>query len=70
MPNSFPREVDLPVFKWILIAATHQEGELTAVSLIDAAEIEPIGLRFLIGHEACRGGEVEQAIVPVQGAYR
>src|SRR5262252_7414835 len=68
LAQSFPREVDLPVFKWILVATTHQERELIAVSLIDVAEIEPIALRFVIGHEACRGGEVEQAIVPIHGA--
>src|SRR5215469_1391781 len=68
LAQSFPREVDLPVFKWILVAATHQERELIAISLINVTEIEPIALRFVIGHEVCCGGEVEQAIVPVHGA--
>src|SRR5579862_8874485 len=65
--QAFPGEVDLAVFKWILVAPAYEEWKLIAVSLIDAAEIEPIALRLVIGHEACRGGEVEQAIVPVHG---
>src|SRR5579872_3093117 len=56
------------MFKWILVAATQKKRELIAVSLIDVAEIEPIALRLVIGHEACRGGEVKQAIVAVHGA--
>jgi hypothetical protein len=38
------------------------------LSLEDGAEVEPIALRLVISHEACRCGEVEQAIVAVHGA--
>jgi hypothetical protein len=68
LAQSFPREVNLPVFKWILIAATHQERELPAISHKDLTEVEPIALRFVIGREACRGSDVELAIMPVHGA--
>ena len=61
--QSFLREVDLPMFKGIFVAATQQERELIAISLEEVAEIEPIALRFLISHEPRCCGEVEQAIV-------
>ena len=61
--QSFFREVNLPVFKGIFVAATDQEGELIAVKLEETAEVEPIALRLVIGCEARRCGEVEQAIV-------
>ena len=62
------REVDLPVLKGIFIAAAHQERELVAICLEEAAKVEPIALRLVIGHEACCRGEVEQAIVAVHRA--
>ena len=61
-------EVDLPVFKGILLAAAYKERELTSVRLEEAAEVEPVALRRMIGHEARCCGEVEQAIVTVHGA--
>jgi len=61
--KAFFREVDLSVLKGIIIAAAHQERELIAVSLEKAAEVEPIALRLMIGHEACCCAKVEQAIV-------
>src|SRR5215469_1960369 len=67
-PQSFLSEVDLPVFKWIFVAAAHQERELSVVSLEEPTEIEPVALRFVIGHEAGCSSKVEQSIVPVHGA--
>ena len=64
----FLREVYLPVFKGIFVAAAHQERELIAISGEQAAEVEPIALRLVIGHETCGGGKKEQAIVAVQNA--
>ena len=59
LAQPFLGEVDLPVFKRIIVAAAHQERELTAISLEEAAEVEPIALRFVIGHEASCPREVE-----------
>jgi hypothetical protein len=64
----FLREVHLPVFKGIFNAAAHQERELIAISLEEVTEVEPVALRFVISHEARCCGQVEEAIVPVQGA--
>src|SRR6516162_425584 len=63
----FLRKIDLPVLKGIFIAAAHLERELTAISLEEAAEVEPIALRFVFGHEACSSREVKQAIVAAHG---
>jgi hypothetical protein len=41
------------VFKRIFIAAAHQERELIAISLEEAAEIEPVALRLVISDKAC-----------------
>ena len=68
LAQPFLRELDLPVLKGILIAAAYQEREFAAVSLEEVAEVEPIALGFVIGHEARSCREVEQAIVAVQGA--
>src|SRR5262249_14639601 len=38
-----------------------------AISLEEVAEVEPIALRFVIGHEACSSREVKQAIVSAHG---
>ena len=57
-------EVYLPVFKGIFVAR-----ELIAISGEQAAEVEPIALRLVIGHETCGGGKKEQAIVAVQNAF-
>src|SRR5262245_16997699 len=38
--KAFFREVDLSVLKGVIIAAAHQERELTAISLEKAAEVE------------------------------
>src|SRR6516165_12789176 len=67
LAQPFLREIDLPVLKGIFIAAAHPERELTAISLEEAAEVEPIALRFVIGHEACSSREVKQAIVSAHG---
>src|SRR6516225_1358170 len=39
--QSFLREVDLPVFKRIFVAAAHDEWELIAISLEEVTEVEP-----------------------------
>jgi hypothetical protein len=65
--QAFLRKVNLPMFKRVLVAAADQKRELIAISLEDATEVEPIPLRFVIRREAGSGGEVEQAIVTVQG---
>src|SRR5438128_12614776 len=62
------REVDLPVFKRIFIAAAHQERELIAISLEERTEVQPVALRLVISHEARCSREVEQTIVTVHGA--
>ena len=63
LAQPFLGEVDLPVFKGIFVAAADKKRELISISLKEATEVEPVGLRFVIGHEArsCRG--VELAIV-------
>ena len=38
--QSFLREIDLPVFKGIFVAAAHQERELIAISLVEVTEVE------------------------------
>src|SRR5215471_6010878 len=63
--QSFLREIDLPMLKRIIVAAAHQKRELIAISLEELTEVEPIALLFMIRHEACCGGEIEQAIVAV-----
>ena len=68
LAQPFLRKVDLPVLKGIFFAAAHQERELIPISFEEATEVEPIALRFMIGHEACSCSEVEQAIVTVQDA--
>jgi len=50
----FLREVHLPVFKGIFVAAAYQERELIAISLEEVTEVEPVALRFVIRHEAGR----------------
>ena len=70
LAQSFLREVDLSMFKGIFIAASHQERELIAISLEELVKVEPIALGFVIRHEACCGGEVEQAIVTIQDAMK
>src|SRR5262249_23705114 len=52
----------------VFIAAAHQERELIAICLEEAAEVEPIALRLVVAHEVCCRGEVEQAIVAVDRA--
>jgi hypothetical protein len=66
--QSFLGEIDLPVFKGIFVAATHQERELIAIRLEEVTEVKPIALRSVIGHEARSRSEVEQAIVAVHSA--
>ena len=56
------------MFKGIFVTASHQERELISISREEAPEVEPVALRFVINHEACCGGEVEQAIVAAHGA--
>ena len=66
--QSLTREVDLPVFKRIFIAAAHQERELIAISLEEQTEVQPVALRLVISDKACCSCEVEQTIVAVDGA--
>jgi hypothetical protein len=68
LSQSLLREIDLSVFKWIFVAAADQERELIAIRPEELTEVEPIALRFVISHEACGRGEIEQAIVAVHGA--
>src|SRR6516164_2622076 len=63
-------KINLPEFKGIFLAAAHQERELIAISPEETAEVEPITLRFVINHEVCCCGEVEQPIVAVHGAMQ
>src|SRR5215813_11564590 len=65
LAQSFLREIDLPVFKGIFVAAAHEKREPIAVRPEEVAEIEAITLRFVISYEARRGGEVEQPIMTV-----
>jgi len=67
LAQSFVREVDVPVFKGILVAATHQERELIAIGIEELTEFEPIALCIVIGYGARSRGEVEQVIVAVHG---
>jgi len=66
----FLREIDLPVFKRIFVAAADNERELISISLKETTKVEPVALRFVIGREArsCRG--VEVAIVSAQGVVK
>ncbi len=48
----FLRKVDLPMFKGIFVTAANKERKLSAISLEEAAEVEPVALRFVIGCEA------------------
>lgn len=66
--QSFLREIDLPVFKGIFVAAAHQEWELIAIRLEEVTEVKAIALRFVVGHKARSRSEVEQAIVAVHSA--
>jgi hypothetical protein len=66
--QSFLREIDLPVFKGIFVAAAHQERELIAIRLEEVTEVKPVALRFVISHEARSRSEVEQAIVAIHSA--
>ena len=62
-------EVYLPVFKGIFVAAAHEERELIAISGEQAAEVEPIALRLVIGHETWpAAARKNRAIVAVQNA--
>ena len=62
------REIDLPVFEGILVAASYHERELISIGAEEPAEVEPIALSFVIGHEARSCREVEQTIVAAHGA--
>src|SRR5262249_6245714 len=55
------------VRKGMFMGGAHLERELSAISLEEAAEVEPIALRFVMGHEACSSREVKQAIVSAHG---
>jgi hypothetical protein len=54
------REINLPVLEGIFIAAPDQKRELVALGLEQAAEVETIALRLVVGYEAgplpCRTG--------------
>jgi len=49
LTEPFLREVNLAVLKGIFIATAHEEREPTAISLEEAAEVEPVALRFVVG---------------------
>ena len=68
--QSFVREIDLPMLKGIFATAADEERELVSINPEEAAKVEPIALRFVIGNEARCGREVEQAIVAIQGAVK
>src|SRR5260221_14735021 len=61
----FLRKADLPMFKGVFVTTANKERELTAISLEEMAEVEPVALRFVIGCEASCSREVEPAIVAV-----
>src|SRR5262249_6870135 len=67
LAQPFFGEVDLPMLERIFIAAADKERELVAVSLEEGAEVEPIALSFVIGHEARRCPGVEPTIMAVEG---
>ena len=69
-PQPFLREIDLPVFKRIFVAAADNKRELISISLKEATEVEPVALRFVIGIEARSCGGVEVAIVSAQGVVK
>src|SRR5215467_6582526 len=62
------RKINLAVLKGIFVAAADKEREPIAISLVEAPEVELIALRLVVGYEAGRCGEVEQAIVAVHRA--
>jgi hypothetical protein len=70
LAQPFLREVDLAMLKRIFVTSADKEWELIAISLEEGVEVEPIALRFVISDEACCCGEVEQAIMPVQGPVK
>ena len=59
LAEAFLCEVNLPVFKGILVAAAHQERKLIAIDLEEATEVEPIALCLVISDKACCRGEIE-----------
>jgi len=59
LAQSFLCKVDLPVFKRIFIAATHEKLEPIAISHEEGTEVESIALRFVIDDESRSGGEIE-----------
>jgi hypothetical protein len=63
--QSFLCEVDLSGFKWIFLAAAHQERELIAISLEELAEIEPVALCIVVSRETGARREVEAAIMAI-----
>ena len=69
-PQPFLREIDLPVFKRIFVAAADNKRELISISLKEATEVEPVALRFVIGSEARSCGGVEVPIVSAQGVVK
>ena len=64
--QSFLRQIDLAVFEGIFVAATYQERELITIRFKETAEVEPLSLGFVVHHEACCCGEVEEAMVTIQ----
>lgn len=53
------------MFKRILLTAAYEEAELVAVRFEEAAEVEPLALRFVIGHKAGCARQIEHAIAAV-----
>jgi hypothetical protein len=45
------REVDLPMFKGIFVAATDKERKLIPIDLEQPAKVEPVALRFVISRK-------------------
>jgi hypothetical protein len=68
LAQSFLREVDLPVFKGIFVAAAHKEREVASISLEEIREVEPNALRYVISHKTRSRGQIEQAVVTIHGA--
>jgi hypothetical protein len=55
LAQAFSREVNLPVLKGIFVAAADNERKLIPIGPEQPAKVEPVALRFVIGHKTrCR----------------
>ena len=58
LAQSFSREVNLPVFKGIFVAAADNERKPIPIGPEQPAKVEPVALRFVIGRKTrCRRSE-------------